>query len=300
MIKITYKATGPGKFETSGSLGEWLQDLSMEGVADDEAGDVQDLGWYGLFKFPEGVEVEQDDNIWTFKAAILSEDTRGFVDVVTFDTVKKAETAWSEIEEMYGRFYEEQEKEEEEDEDEEDEGEEREEKAAENQRRSFGVVSENVGGLKGLTFAPEYSLRKAREVAAEIRAEGREANATRHTGAYGEELVNGQWRPFGTKGTLTGQQRGEKNPRRKPPHPKKNPGMGPMEERWRDGEVVVSTWFERDRAFVGIQDVETTDYLAEWWDEEVGEMVEDGFFKPHDDLSVIKYADEVGLPAYPK
>lgn len=75
--------------------------------------------------------------------------------------------------------------------------------------------------------------------------------------------------------------------------------MGPIEKRWRDDEVVVSTWFERDRAFVGIQDVETTDYLAEWWDEEVGGMVEDGFFKPSNDLSVIKYADEIGIPAHP-
>ena len=75
-----------------------------------------------------------------------------------------------------------------------------------------------------------------------------------------------------------------------------------IKDRWLDGEVTVEQWFERDRAFVGIQDVETTDYLAEWWDDEVHDMIEGGFFKAGrmpfsgvDKQSVIDYADYIGI-----
>ncbi len=44
----------------------------------------------------------------------------------------------------------------------------------------------------------------------------------------------------------------------------------------------VTTWFERDRAFVALvtKDEQTT--LVEWWDEDVGQAVEDGFLKMND------------------
>lgn len=72
--------------------------------------------------------------------------------------------------------------------------------------------------------------------------------------------------------------------------------------RWKKNEVEVETWFERDRAFVGIQVRETGDYIAEWWDEDVSAAFEDGFFKSGRDFdkSVIEYADHLGAEAYPE
>ena len=40
------------------------------------------------------------------------------------------------------------------------------------------------------------------------------------------------------------------------------------------------TWFERDRAHVELRNKETDKTLIEFWDNEVGEMVEDGFLDP--------------------
>lgn len=44
--------------------------------------------------------------------------------------------------------------------------------------------------------------------------------------------------------------------------------------------------------------------MASWWDEDVADMIESGFFKTNRgdrafEDSVIDYAAEVGLPAYP-
>lgn len=83
-----------------------------------------------------------------------------------------------------------------------------------------------------------------------------------------------------------------------------------LQKRWDAGEVSVEHWFERDRAFVGIQDVKSGEYLAEWWDDAVKELFEDGFFYspglgfriPAEiakfKKSVIDYAVGVGLKAY--
>lgn len=77
--------------------------------------------------------------------------------------------------------------------------------------------------------------------------------------------------------------------------------MGPIEERYRDDEITVEQWSERDRSFIGIQEVDTGEYLAEWWDEDVLQMFEDGFFEPGRlEMSVIEYADEIGIPASSK
>lgn len=42
--------------------------------------------------------------------------------------------------------------------------------------------------------------------------------------------------------------------------------------------TTVSTWFERDRTYVGLECDGHT--LVEFWDEHVNEMVEDGFLDP--------------------
>ncbi len=73
-------------------------------------------------------------------------------------------------------------------------------------------------------------------------------------------------------------------------------------QKWDDGEVEVSTWFERDRAHIEIWDLKTNKTLAEWWDEEVAELIEDGFFRlgRKFEQSVIEYAESIGIPAYSK
>lgn len=59
----------------------------------------------------------------------------------------------------------------------------------------------------------------------------------------------------------------------------------------------VDTWFERDRAMVRLTDARDTE-IACWWDEDVAELVEDGFLDPRDWLaSAVAYAEHLGLIA---
>lgn len=83
-----------------------------------------------------------------------------------------------------------------------------------------------------------------------------------------------------------------------------------LPRRWQAGEVGIETWFERDRAFVGIRDLETDEFLVEWWDDDVRELFEDGFFVMDAPLgqprllgkrfreSVVKHAVQMGVKAY--
>ncbi len=64
-------------------------------------------------------------------------------------------------------------------------------------------------------------------------------------------------------------------------------------------DVRVEVWEERDRLHIGIQDKETGDYYASWWDDEARQMFEGGFFKrrPNLEESVLDYAEEMGILA---
>ena len=42
---------------------------------------------------------------------------------------------------------------------------------------------------------------------------------------------------------------------------------------------IVHAWFERDRQNIWVEDASGKE-VATWWDEEVSEMVRDGFFDP--------------------
>lgn len=44
----------------------------------------------------------------------------------------------------------------------------------------------------------------------------------------------------------------------------------------------VETWFERDRAHVALYDSQTQALLAEWWDDDVTQALEDGFLDARD------------------
>lgn len=74
------------------------------------------------------------------------------------------------------------------------------------------------------------------------------------------------------------------------------PKSGPARE-----DVTVETWFERDRSHVRIDDRRTGETLIEWWDEDVEQLFEDGFFKRGRDLedSVLDYAEHLGVLAVP-
>jgi hypothetical protein len=57
-----------------------------------------------------------------------------------------------------------------------------------------------------------------------------------------------------------------------------------------------STWFERDRAHVELRNASTGETIIEFWDEEVAELVEDGFLEPKNwHRSAREYAEYLGL-----
>jgi hypothetical protein len=58
----------------------------------------------------------------------------------------------------------------------------------------------------------------------------------------------------------------------------------------------INVWMERDRKHVHLFRGDENDTIIEWWDEEVDEMVEDGFLNPRDwEGSAIEYAKDMGL-----
>ena len=58
----------------------------------------------------------------------------------------------------------------------------------------------------------------------------------------------------------------------------------------------VSTWFERDRAHVCLQDADTDEAIMEFWDGDVYCLIEDGFIDPRDwKGSMIDYAVHLGI-----
>ena len=75
-----------------------------------------------------------------------------------------------------------------------------------------------------------------------------------------------------------------------------NPLQASSKKLTRD-DVRVEVWEERDRLHIGIQNKETGDYLASWWDDDAREMFEQGFFKRRPSLeeSVLSYAEEMGI-----
>jgi len=61
-------------------------------------------------------------------------------------------------------------------------------------------------------------------------------------------------------------------------------------------KLIANTWFERDRAYVGLEDEDSGKTIIEFWDEEVEQAIEDGFLNPKDYYnSLIEYALEMKL-----
>jgi hypothetical protein len=58
----------------------------------------------------------------------------------------------------------------------------------------------------------------------------------------------------------------------------------------------VDTWFERDRAMVSLVNSDNNEVVIEWWDQDVGELVEMGWLSPDDWLrSATEYAQHLGV-----
>lgn len=112
-------ARSPGKFEGELRISEFVWDLTLEGFADEELGDVQDFGYYSLVSLgPEAVDdiarAAREANVELTPAerqlirensgAIVSEDNYGFVHVEYYDSKKKLDQSWSRLEESYRGF----------------------------------------------------------------------------------------------------------------------------------------------------------------------------------------------------
>ena len=58
----------------------------------------------------------------------------------------------------------------------------------------------------------------------------------------------------------------------------------------------VTVWKERDRLHIHLFDGDENNTIADWWDDDAREMIEDGFFDPRNMAdSVIRYAIEMKL-----
>ena len=78
---------------------------------------------------------------------------------------------------------------------------------------------------------------------------------------------------------------------------------------WTIENTRLDTWSERDRSSVvlykGAVDTGNDEVIAEWWDNAVGEMFEDGFFerdlprKPRLHQSVVDYCNDMGIGIAP-
>lgn len=61
-------------------------------------------------------------------------------------------------------------------------------------------------------------------------------------------------------------------------------------------QTELQTWFERDRAHVELRNAQTDATILEFWDEDVSELVEDGFLNPRDwHGSLYEYAAYLGV-----
>ncbi|HVB56467.1 MAG TPA: hypothetical protein VNE63_08560 [Candidatus Acidoferrales bacterium] len=61
-------------------------------------------------------------------------------------------------------------------------------------------------------------------------------------------------------------------------------------------QTELETWFERDRAHVELRNAQTDATILEFWDEDVAELVEDGFLNPRDwHQSMYDYAAYLGV-----
>jgi hypothetical protein len=91
----------PGKFEGELNLTERLYEMSLEFGQTDDCGSVEDIGWHCLFTELDKADLGDLDGV---VAAILSEDSQGFVSATYFETEADARAAWQDLQTEYDRF----------------------------------------------------------------------------------------------------------------------------------------------------------------------------------------------------
>jgi hypothetical protein len=86
----------PGKFEACNDqiLGEYLHGLSLDGCLDNELGDVEDFGWYGLL-----IDIGENK-----KSYIISEDNNGFFTYQEYLDREVCIENWQKLENEYDTF----------------------------------------------------------------------------------------------------------------------------------------------------------------------------------------------------
>ena len=99
---------GPGKFEgnESLSLSEKLHEMVMDGWTNEELGDVQSFGWYGLLISPFSNE-DKDipfDKVIPGPSYIVHKDNNGFFDYTEFANEESARSSWAQLEIEYTHF----------------------------------------------------------------------------------------------------------------------------------------------------------------------------------------------------
>jgi hypothetical protein len=102
-------ARSPGKFEGGLRVDELVYLLTLDGGPDEQTGDAQSTGWFGLLK-GGGLEEAVDPRGEPFRpnadevaylteqaGAIVFENSQGFVDVFAFEDAAELEKTWREI-----------------------------------------------------------------------------------------------------------------------------------------------------------------------------------------------------------
>lgn len=107
-----------GKF--SGPLEEAIYVASLDGGPDEEIGDAQDFGWYGLMRFKkddeqyfrdlareEHIDLTEEDYeiIRSHAGAIIYQNQSGFVFVSYYKDKDDLEDAWNEVVSEADKFY---------------------------------------------------------------------------------------------------------------------------------------------------------------------------------------------------
>lgn len=99
---------GPGKFNDN--VSEYVYDIVMNGFSNQSLGESDGFGSYDLVIIDPPMTVNQEggglggQGQWLLGAAIMHEDSQGFIDVATFDNGDEALEAWAELEKEYEQF----------------------------------------------------------------------------------------------------------------------------------------------------------------------------------------------------
>jgi hypothetical protein len=121
-----WRSYGPGKYNSI--VDSYVHALDTEGWGDEEIGDVQDFGWYGLMGPMEAGELLEPDAVPRIAreekdqltpeerrelketvGVIIEENDQGFVGVTYYKSKKQLKKAWDKIAEDAEEFYKEQE-----------------------------------------------------------------------------------------------------------------------------------------------------------------------------------------------